>query len=126
MSKLETTEVKEVAKTPANRDDFMYVEIPAADLFDQPHPGVRLNRVKFEAGKRYSVRADVAIEVEDRLRRFNAEQVRLLRPNADRRALTDVNRGSQWTNRGGGNAISLDAGLGSVGGADDKVFTVDF
>jgi hypothetical protein len=102
-----------------------YVSIPQTDLFDQPHPGVRLNRVKFEAGKTYSVRADVALEVEDRLKKFNVEQVRLLRPNADRKSLNEVNKGSQWTSRTGG-VSTLEGGLSNVAGPNDRIFTIDF
>lgn len=125
MSKLEASEIKEASKPVAKADDFMYVSIPATDLFDQPHPGVRLNRIKFEAGKTYSVRADVAIEVEDRLKKFNIEQVRLLRPNADRKSLNEVNKGSQWTSRTGG-VSTMEGGLSSVAGPSDKVYTIDF
>jgi hypothetical protein len=125
MSKLEASEIKESVKPTPTGDEFMYVSIPQTDLFDQPHPGVRLNRHKFEAGKTYSVRADVAIEVEDRLKKFNVEQVRLLRPNADRKSLNEVNRGSQWTSRTGG-VSTLEGGLSSVAGPNDKIFTVDF
>jgi hypothetical protein len=125
MSKIEASEVKESVKPTPTGDEFMYVSIPLTDLFDQPHPGVRLNRIKFEAGRTYSVRADVAIEVEDRLKKFNIEQVRLLRPNADRKSLNEVNRGSQWTSRTGG-VSTLEGGLSSVAGPNDKVFIVDF
>jgi len=125
MSKLEPSEIKESVKPTPTGDEFMYVSIPATDLFDQPHPGVRLNRHKFEAGKTYTVRAEAAIEVEDRLKKFSIEQVRLLRPNADRKSLNEVNRGSQWTSRSGG-VNTLEGGLGTLGGPNDKVYTVDF
>lgn len=126
MSKLEANEITEVAKPVVPSDELTYVTIPANDLFDHSHPGVQLNRHKFEAGKTYRVRQDVAAEVQMRLNMYAAEQVRLLRPNADRKALTDVNRGSQWTSRGGGQAVSLDGGLGSVAGDTEKVYTVEF
>src|SRR6266404_1838045 len=125
MSELKTSEVKESVKPTPTGDEFMYVSIPATDLFDQPHPGVRLNRHKFEAGKTYSVRAEVAIEVEDRLKKFNIEQVRLLRPNADRKSLNEVNKGSQWTSRSGG-VNTLEGGLGTVAGPNDRIYTIDF
>lgn len=125
--KLEASEITEVAKS-ATPDTAKFVEItiPASDLYDHTHPGVQLNRHKFEPGKTYLVRQDVANEITMRLKMFDREQVRLLRPNADRKALNDVNRGSQWSSRGGGTSISLDEGLGSVGGGDEKIYTVDF
>jgi hypothetical protein len=126
MSKLEAAEITEVTKTIPTAEEFMVVAIPQADLFDQPHPGVRLNRHKFEAGKTYRVRSEVALEVEDRLKKFNVEQVRLLRPNADRKSIGEVNKGSQWTSRGGGSMTTLDHGLGSLGDANEKIYTVDF
>lgn len=125
MSKLEASEIKEVSKPIPKADENMLVTIPATDLFDQPHPGVRLNRHKFEAGKTYSVRGDIAAEVETRLSMFHGEQVRLLRPNADRKSLNQVNKGSQWTSRTGG-VSTLENGLGGQGSADEKVYTVDF
>lgn len=125
VGKLEASEIKEVTKPEIPQDTYVLVEIPASDLFDHVHPGVQLNRHKFEAGKVYSVRKDVADEVKKRLAVFTSEQVRLLRPNADRKALNDVNRGSQWTSRGG-QSIALDGGLGEVADADSKVYTVDF
>lgn len=118
-------EIKEVARKIDSTKDYVQVTIPSTDLFDVTHPGVQLNRHKFEAGKTYLVRGDVAREVNDRLKRFATEQVRLLRPNADRKALNDVNRGSQWSSRGG-SVGALDGGLAEMGGADDKIFTVDF
>jgi hypothetical protein len=125
MSKLEASEIAEVSKPAINEDKFVHITIPATDLYDHTHPGVQLNRHRFEPGKTYLVRADVAGEIENRLKLFDREQVRLLRPNADRKALNDVNRGSQWTSRSGG-SISLEGGLENVAGADDKIYTVDF
>src|SRR6267378_53675 len=92
-------EIKEVARIVPTAEEYVKVEIPLADLFDHSHPGVQLNRHKFEPGKTYLLRGDVALEVKKRLAMFHDEQVRLLRPNADRKALADVNRGSQWTSR---------------------------
>lgn len=125
MAELKASEITETTAPVINPEDYMYVKIPQADLFDQPHPGVRLNRYKFEAGRTYRVRGEVGKEVEERLQMFHNEQVRLLRPNADRRSLTEVNKGSQWTNRGGGTITNLDGGLGSMGGANERIITVD-
>lgn len=124
--KLEASEIKEVAKSTPIADKFVEITMPATDLYDHTHPGVQLNRHKFEAGKTYLVRQDVASEITMRLKMFDREQVRLLRPNADRKSLNEVNKGSQWSSRGGGQSISLEGGLGEVGTADEKVYTVDF
>lgn len=126
MSKLEVSEIKEVPKPTLSSNEMVYITIPAADLYDHTHPGVQLNRVRFEAGRTYHVRAEIADEINDRLKKFAGEQVRLLRPNADRKALDDVNKGSQWTSRGGGQMTALDHGLGSMGSATEKIITVDF
>lgn len=117
--------IREVARTVPTAEEYVKVEIPNTDLFDHSHPGVQLNRHRFEPGKTYLLRGDVALEVKRRLAMFHDEQVRLLRPNADRKALNDVNRGSQWTNRGS----SVHA-LGSLEdvpvAADERIYTVDF
>src|SRR5437899_6044557 len=122
MSELKASEITETT-APKATGEVMRVDIPATDLFDQPHPGVRLNRHKFEAGKAYLVRSDVTLEVEDRLKKFNVEQVRLLRPNADRKSIGEVNKGSAWTSRTQG-VTSLEGGLASAGGANEVVYTV--
>jgi hypothetical protein len=123
--KLEASEITEVSKTVVTKDKFVEITMPSTDLYDHTHPGVQLNRHKFEPGKTYLVRADVAAEIQMRLKMFDREQVRLLRPNADRKSLNEVNKGSQWTSRGG-SAVPLDGGAADLGTADEKVYTVDF
>lgn len=117
-------EIREVGRTIPTAEEYVKVEIPLTDLFDHSHPGVQLNRHKFEPGKTYLLRGDVALEVKRRLAMFHDEQVRLLRPNADRKALNDVNRGSQWTSRGGVHALGSleDVPVAS----DERIYTVDF
>jgi hypothetical protein len=105
-------------------EEYVRVEIPHADLFDHTHPGVQLNRHRFEPGKTYLLRGDVALEVKRRLAMFHDEQVRLLRPNADRKALNDVNRGSQWTSRS--NVVPLGRLEDVAVASDEKIYTVDF
>jgi hypothetical protein len=119
-------EIKEVARIMPTREEYVKVEIPLADLFDHSHPGVQLNRHKFEPGKTYLLRGDVALEVKRRLAMFHDEQVRLLRPNADRKALNDVNRGSQWTSRGGNSVVPLGRLEDIPTAADERIYTVDF
>jgi hypothetical protein len=119
-------EIKEVARVAPTAEEYVRVDIPLTDLFDHTHPGVQLNRHKFEPGKTYLLRGDVALEVKKRLAMFHDEQVRLLRPNADRKALNDVNRGSQWTSRGGNAIVPLGRLEDVAVGADEKIYTVDF
>lgn len=119
-------EIKEVGRTIPTAEEYVKVEIPSSDLFDHTHPGVQLNRHKFEPGKTYLLRGDVALEVKKRLAMFHDEQVRLLRPNADRKALNDVNRGSQWTSRGGNAVVPLGRLDDLQIASDEKIYTVDF
>jgi hypothetical protein len=117
-------EIREVAKLVPTREEYVKVEIPLADLFDHSHPGVQLNRHKFEPGKTYLLRGDVALEVKRRLAMFHDEQIRLLRPNADRKALNDVNRGSQWSSRGSVTPMGRLEDVPTA--ADERIYTVDF
>jgi len=119
-------EIKEVARIVPTAEEYVKVEMPLADLFDHTHPGVQLNRHKFEPGKTYLLRGDVALEVKKRLAMFHDEQVRLLRPNADRKALADVNRGSQWTSRGSNAVVPLGRLEDVAVASDEKIYTVDF
>lgn len=125
MSKLEASDVKEVVGKTISPDTKEYVTIPATDLYDHVHPTVQLNRHKFEAGKTYEVRSEVAAEIRQRLAMFAREQVRLLRPNVDSKAQRDVARGSQWS-VAGAMPVALDNGLAGIAGPDAKVFTIDF
>jgi hypothetical protein len=118
--------IREVARVMPTKEEYVKVEIPSADLFDHTHPGVQLNRHRFEPGKTYLLRGDVALEVKKRLAMFHDEQVRLLRPNADRKALNDVNRGSQWTSRGGNSVVPLGRLEDVATASDERIYTVDF
>lgn len=104
-----------VAKNP---DDWMFVTIPEADLFDQQHPAIQLNRTRFEPGHIYKVPAAIGEEVERRLAMFNKEQVRLLRPNTDKRALKSTVVGNVPLT-----TQSHDAIMASLG-PNDKVITI--
>jgi hypothetical protein len=119
-------EIREVGRVQPTAEEYVRVEIPLTDLFDHGHPGVQLNRHKFEPGKTYLLRGDVALEVKRRLAMFHDEQIRLLRPNADRKALNDVNRGSQWTSRGGNAIVPLGNLQDIQVASDEKIFTIDF
>jgi len=119
-------EIKEVGRTIPTAEEYVKVEMPLTDLFDHGHPGVQLNRHKFEPGKTYLLRGDVALEVKRRLAMFHDEQVRLLRPNADRKALADVNRGSQWSSRAGSSVVPLGRLEDVPTASDERIYTVDF
>jgi hypothetical protein len=119
-------EIREVVRTMPTKEEYVKVEIPATDLFDHTHPGVQLNRHRFDPGRTYLLRGDVALEVKRRLLMFHNEQVRLLRPNADRKALSDVNRGSQWTSRGSNSIVPLGRLEDVAVASDEKIYTVDF
>jgi hypothetical protein len=89
--------VEQVVAPPKPVEDFVYVTIPSADLYDSEYPTIQLNSHKFEPGNTYKVSAEVGAEIEDRMRRFNKEQVRLLRPTVDSKSINQVNKGSYWT-----------------------------
>jgi len=124
--KMSFGEIHEVARVLPTKEEYVRVEMPLADLFDHTHPGVQLNRHRFEPGKTYLLRGDVALEVKRRLAMFHDEQIRLLRPNADRKALNDVNRGSQWTSRGGNSVVPLGRLEDVAVASDERIYTVDF
>lgn len=123
MAEINKDTIKEVSKPKIEDTEYVYVTIPAEDLYDNVHPGVRINRQKFEAGKTYSVPAPVAAEVEDRLEKFRREEIRLLRPKTDQRSVNQVNAGSLWKSQGGA-VQSLEGGLESLGGPNEKVIVV--
>lgn len=138
--------IKEAVKLP-EQEDVVYVTIPAEDMYDQTHPGVQLiggsikvlkdgvwkdsgkagTNVKFEAGKTYLVPAAVGAEVTDRLKRYDKEQVRLLRPKIDSKSVSQVNKGSIWAKQGGAitSGDSLDTQFANEP-SNHRVFTVDW
>ena len=115
--------IEQVPGIPKSEDEFVFVSIPIEDLYDNRHPGVQLNQHRFEPGNTYKVPAAVGAEIEDRLVKFNKEQVRLLRPKVDSKSINQVNAGSAWTRGGGGIVSSNEAQMASLG-ADDKVITI--
>lgn len=76
--------------------DFEYVTIPERDMFDLPHPGISHNRDHFGPGT-HKLPKDIAFDVKDRLRVFEAQNIRILQPRKDLRALGDLSK-----ERGGG------------------------
>lgn len=78
-----------------------YVEVPDTDMFDMPHPGVRINSEHYGPGT-HLLDTERANTVEDRLRAYEVANRRILQPRQDQQAINAVNKGSgrgmtQWT-----------------------------
>lgn len=85
----------------APKPEGRYVEVPETDMFDMPHPGVRLNHESYGPGRHFldKERADT---VEAALRGYEIGNRRILQPRQDANAINAVNKGSQrgmvpWT-----------------------------
>lgn len=87
MPKVDLPEVGPVPTT------HRYVTVPDTDLFDMPHPGVRLNTEVYGPGTHYldKERADT---VEGCLRDYEIANRRILQPRQDANAIAAVNKGS--------------------------------
>lgn len=85
------TETAEV-KAPTH----VYVTIPERDMFDYPHPGVGINRDHYGPGTHY-VPKEIADEITRICAVFDAQNVRILQPKRDMKALTALykNRGAE-------------------------------
>ena len=70
------------------------VTIPQFDLFNNPMQPIRINTDNFEGGKTYLVNPDIAGEIDLLLTRFKDSQIRLLQPNKDKRAISDLEKWS--------------------------------
>lgn len=77
---------KDTKETPA----MEYVTIPAKDLFDAAFPDIWHNRTKYEAGKTHLVPVEVAKDLKERLNIFAAQQIRILQPKKDTKAIDAV------------------------------------
>jgi hypothetical protein len=143
----------EAKQTETPVKELVYVTIPETDIYDAPHPGVHIicggpklfskelgryisdpeksgRDMHFEAGHTYATTPEIAEEVNKRLTLFEKETIRLLRPKADRKALEEVNKGSNWSVGSvrptqGTQAFSLEGGLGQVGSANERVITIE-
>ncbi|CAN5950542.1 unnamed protein product [Sphagnum jensenii] len=71
-----------------------YVTVPDTDMFDMPHPGVRLNSEAYGPGTHYldKERADT---VEACLKDYERANIRILQPRLDEKSVNQVNKGSQ-------------------------------
>jgi hypothetical protein len=86
----------QVVEGAESGEEFEYVTIPELDLFDYPHPGVGINREHYGPGT-HKLPKDIAAEVKDRLRVYEAQNIRILQPRKDMRALRDLAKGGQHT-----------------------------
>ena len=79
------------APTKPTTPEFEYVTIPERDMFDYPHPGIGHNREFYGPGT-HKLPYDVAQEVKERLAIFEAQNIRILQPRKDLRALKDIRK----------------------------------
>ena len=83
--------VKKLTKEEQLAQGYVYVTVPERDLFDAPHPGVRINMDSFGPGT-HLVSPVIAGEIQDRLGAFIKGQMRILQPGQDRKAVELVSR----------------------------------
>lgn len=69
-----------------------YVTIPDTDLFDFPHPAIRINGEAYGPGTHY-LPSELAGTVEERLKAYTKGNVRILQPKRDAEAERVVDRG---------------------------------
>lgn len=89
--KVVTTVPAAAASGAVDKSNWEYVNIPALDLYDQPHPGVGINFKHYGPGK-HLVSPEIAGEISERMRVFDRYQLRLMRPTADRKAIEVTSR----------------------------------
>jgi hypothetical protein len=78
-----------VPKTDGSR----YVTVPDTDMFDMPHPGVRLNHESYGPGT-YLLDKERADTVEGALKGYEIANRRILQPRQDANAISAVNKGT--------------------------------
>lgn len=91
-SKVDNPEVPDLKPT------HRYVTIPDTDLFDQPHPPIRINSFSFGPGTHW-LSNEIAGTVEERLKAYTRANVRVLQPKRDQESerLVEQGRGSATT-----------------------------
>lgn len=87
--KVDTPIVAEAKIKPTHR----YVTVPDLDMFDMPHPGVRINTESFGPGTHY-LDHERANTVENCLRDYELSNRRILQPRQDAKSIDQVNKGS--------------------------------
>jgi hypothetical protein len=85
---IKSQEEAKLAKEPK-----VFVTIPEFDLIGAHHSGVTINHVYFGPG-RHSVSETLAAEIEDRLAKKNAQDMRIMQPLPDKRAVAIQSQGT--------------------------------
>jgi hypothetical protein len=85
---------------PTHKQDWVYVTIPERDMFDMPFQGIGINRDHYGPGT-HLVPPGIAEEILTILARAQAQDMRILQPRKDMKALEALYR-----NRGAG-AVDL-------------------
>jgi hypothetical protein len=68
-----------------------WVYVPERDVFDMPHPTIRVNLLEFPPGKHF-VDAELADFIEDRVRLKYEGDIRVMRPTQDYKSQDAMNR----------------------------------
>lgn len=87
MAKVDMPSVEPVQAT------HRYVTIPDTDMFDMPHPGIRINHENYGPGTHY-LDSERANTVEASLRDYEVANRRILQPRQDANAINAVNKAS--------------------------------
>jgi len=73
-------------RTPVDKSNWEYVEVPETDIFDKVFDGVSINFVQYGPGKHF-VDPDIAGEIRRLLAARSKADIRILRPTTDKKAL---------------------------------------
>lgn len=77
---------------PSTKPTHRYVTVPDTDLFDYPHPSIRINQHAYGPGTHY-LPSELADTVEERLKAYTRSNVRLLQPKRDMESEKAVEQG---------------------------------
>lgn len=106
MSLVKTVKDKEPADVWASpQETWEFVTVPDEDPLGKGFPDISLNKHVFSAGQSYTVPAQVAAYVKDRIKVFNRSCVRLLQPNRDIAAENAVYFGSKTASQVGSHPV---------------------
>src|SRR5574342_916928 len=75
---------------PKGTEDWEYVTVPETNILDEPHQGAAINAINFSRGRTYLIHPDAARELARILKRYEAQNIRILQPKSDLKALTDL------------------------------------
>lgn len=81
----------DLPNTEATKATHRYVTVPDTDMFDMPHPGIRVNHDSFGPGTHY-LPTELANTVEASLRDYELANRRILQPRQDANAIRAVNK----------------------------------